>query len=126
MNIPSSLPSPQNDPEGDKKEHAELEEVIKHLTLGSRKQLCINPRVSNLGNATAINERCMELQQSGVVADKKCSYLPNKESEDVLLDFRDRILSTVQDIEDISQVGKQLSICPYYAARKVIDQCEVS
>lgn len=126
MNLPSSLPSPQNDAEGAKLENAELEEVIKHLTLGSRKQLCINTRVSNLGNATAINERCMELQQSGVAAEKKCSYLPNKESEDVLLDFRDRILSTVQDIEDISQVGRQLAICPYYAARKVIDQCEVS
>lgn len=126
VNLPSILPPPQKDAEGEKREQAELEEVIKHLTLGSRKQLCINPRVSNLGNATAINERCMELQQSGVAADKKCSYLPNKDSEDVLLDFRDRVLSTVQDIEDISQIGKQLAICPYYAARKVIDQCEVS
>ncbi|PCH02256.1 Helicase-like, DEXD box c2 type [Penicillium occitanis (nom. inval.)] len=125
VNLPSSLPSPEKNVEGEKQEHADLEEVIKHLTLGSRKQLCINTRVSALGNATAINERCMELQQSGVAADKKCSYLPNKESEDVLLDFRDRILSTVQDIEDISQVGRQLAICPYYAARKVIDQCEI-
>lgn len=126
VNLPSSLPSLPKDAEDGKQEHAELEEVIKHLTLGSRKQLCINPGVSNLGNATAINERCMELQQSGVAVNKKCSYLPNKESEDVLLDFRDRVLSTVQDIEDISGVGRQLAICPYYAARKVIDQCEVS
>lgn len=126
VNLPSSLPSLQESAEGEKQEHTELEEVIKHLTLGSRKQLCINPRVSNLGNATAINERCMELQQSGVAADKRCSYLPTKESEGMLFDFRDRVLSTVQDIEDISQVGKQLAICPYYAARKAIDQCEVS
>lgn len=125
VNLPSSLPLPQ-DAEGEKHENAQLEEVIKHLTLGSRKQLCINPRVSALGTATAINERCMELQQSGAATDKKCSYMPNKESEEVLLDFRDHILSTVQDIEDISQVGRQLAICPYYAARKVIDQCEVS
>ncbi|KAE8548041.1 hypothetical protein EYB25_009834 [Talaromyces marneffei] len=125
VNLPSSLPSLQESAEGEKQEHTELEEVIKHLTLGSRKQLCINPRVSNLGNATAINERCMELQQSGVAADKRCSYLPTKESEGMLFDFRDRVLSTVQDIEDISQVGKQLAICPYYAARKAIDQCEI-
>ncbi|EED14137.1 DNA helicase, putative [Talaromyces stipitatus ATCC 10500] len=125
VTLPSSLPPLQENADAEQKEHAELEEVIKHLTLGSRKQLCINPRVLNLGNATAINERCMELQQSGVAADKKCSYLPRKEFEDVQLDFRDRVLSTVQDIEDITQVGKQLSICPYYAARKVIDQCEI-
>lgn len=130
MNLPSSLPSPHDDEKDGEKpqeEHADatLEEMIKHLTLGSRKQLCINPKVSGLGNPTAINERCMELQQAGVAADKKCSYLPSKDSEDVLLEFRDRVLSTVQDIEEISQVGKQLAICPYYAARTVVNQSEV-
>ncbi|KAK3079269.1 hypothetical protein LTS18_005294, partial [Coniosporium uncinatum] len=40
-----------------------LIEEFKHLTLGSRKNLCINPKVHKLGNATAINERCLELQQ---------------------------------------------------------------
>ena len=42
-----------------------LEEEIKHLSLGSRKNLCINPKVQKLGNVNAINERCLELQQSG-------------------------------------------------------------
>lgn len=42
-----------------------LEEELKHLTLGSRKNLCINPKVSKLGHTTAINERCLELQQPG-------------------------------------------------------------
>jgi len=42
-----------------------LEEEIKHLSLGSRKNLCINPKVQKLGNINAINERCLELQQSG-------------------------------------------------------------
>lgn len=125
MNLPSSLPSLEGDARSTKEEGDHLEEVIKHLTLGSRKQLCINPQVLKLANATAINERCMELQQPGTAAGKKCSYLPTKDSEDLLLDFRDRVLSTVQDIEDISSVGKELSICPYYAARKAIDQCEV-
>jgi chromosome transmission fidelity protein 1 len=126
VNLPSSLLSQLPGDNGSTQEHAELEEIIKHLTLGSRKQLCINPKVSSLGNATAINERCMELQQSGVAANKKCSFLPTKESEDLLSDFRDRVLSTVQDIEDIGQIGKQLAICPYYAARTAINQSEVS
>ena len=43
----------------------ELEGEIKHLSLGSRKNLCINTKVQKLGNVNAINERCLELQQSG-------------------------------------------------------------
>lgn len=42
-----------------------LEGEIKHLSLGSRKNLCINPNIQKLGNVNAINERCLELQQSG-------------------------------------------------------------
>ena len=43
----------------------EEEEEVKHLSLGSRKNLCINPKVRKLNNVNAINERCLELQQSG-------------------------------------------------------------
>lgn len=42
-----------------------LEEEVKHLSLGSRRNLCINPKVTKLGNPTAINERCLELQRPG-------------------------------------------------------------
>lgn len=127
VNFPSSLPSPLPPPGGDEKEtqQDELEEIIKHLSLGSRKQLCINPKVAGLGDSVAINERCMELQQPGTAADKKCRYLPSKETEDVVSEFRDRALATVQDIEDIGQLGKQLAVCPYYATRPVVKQSEV-
>lgn len=47
--------------------HNQVEEEFKHLTLGSRKNLCINPKVSKLGSATAINERCLDLQQPGML-----------------------------------------------------------
>lgn len=127
VNFPSSLPQ-QDLPEtrNDASENTELDEIVKHLSLGSRKQLCINPRVASLGNATAINERCMDLQRPGVAADKKCPYLPSKETEATQLDFRDRTLAAVQDIEDIGRVGKQLGVCPYYATRPVVKQSEVS
>ncbi|KAH8688867.1 putative DNA helicase [Talaromyces proteolyticus] len=121
VNIPSSLPAPK----GETGECTELEETVKHLSLGSRKQLCINPKVAALGDSIAINERCMELQQPGTAPEKKCAYLPSKETEDVASDFRDRALATVQDIEDIGQLGKQLSICPYYATRPVVKQSEI-
>lgn len=122
--FPSSIP---NDLGADGPDDlSKLEERIKHLSLGSRKNLCINPKVRALENSTAINERCLDLQQSGVAADKKCPYLPTKDDEALALQFRDHTLATVKDIEDIGQVGKKIGICPYYASRSVIKHSEVS
>lgn len=123
VTIPSSLPKELRTGNQDEDE---LEERIKHLSLGSRKNLCINPRVASLGNATAINERCLELQQPGVAADQKCPYLPSKDDEALALQFRDHALATIKDIEDIGKVGKQIGICSYYASRSVIKHSEVS
>ncbi|KAJ6153802.1 Helicase-like DEXD box c2 type [Penicillium chermesinum] len=98
---------------------------IKHLSLGSRKNLCINPKVRALENSTAINERCLDLQQPGVAQDKKCSFLPSKDNEALILQFRDHALATVKDIEDIGKVGKLVGLCPYYATRSVIKHSEI-
>lgn len=121
--FPSSIPSAPDSEDQD--DPSKLEERIKHLSLGSRKNLCINSKVHALENSTAINERCLELQQSGVAADKKCTYLPSKDDEALKLQFRDHALATVKDIEDIGKVGKQIGICPYYASREVIKHSEV-
>jgi chromosome transmission fidelity protein 1 len=102
-----------------------LVEDVKHLTLGSRKNLCINPKVNKLGNATAINERCLELQQKGNSSDSKCSFMPMKGSEVLVTDFRDHALAKIRDIEDLGSLGKNLGICPYYASRPAIKHCEV-
>jgi len=123
VTFPSSIPSGP-DAEG-KDDLSKLEERIKHLSLGSRKNLCINDKVRALENGTAINERCLDLQQSGVAADNKCSYLPSKDNEALVLEFRDHALATVKDIEDIGKVGKEIGICPYYASRSVIKHSEV-
>ena len=52
-------------------------QTFKHVALGSRKNLCINEKVLKLGNITAINERCIELQS----AEQKCPYVPTKDNE---------------------------------------------
>ncbi|KAJ5469466.1 ATP-dependent DNA helicase chl1 [Penicillium diatomitis] len=119
VTFPSSIP-PETGQDAKGDGQSELDEAIKHLSLGSRKNLCINPKVRSLENSTAINERCLDLQQPGVAADKKCSFLPTKDDDAVLLEFRDRALATVKDIEDIGKVGKEVGICPYYASRSVI------
>ncbi|XHG09198.1 ATP-dependent DNA helicase chl1 [Aspergillus wentii] len=122
VTIPSSLPKELST---GTKDGDEFTEQIKHLSLGSRKNLCINPRVAALESATAINERCLDLQQPGVAAEHKCPFLPSKEDEGLALQFRDHALATVKDIEDIGKVGKQIGICPYYASRSVIKHSEI-
>ena len=100
-------------------------EDLKHLTLGSRKNLCINAKVAKLGNQTAINERCMELHHPKTPADQKCPYLPNKDNRDLVLKFRDHALAKIRDIEDLASVGTKLQICPYYASRPAIGPAEI-
>jgi chromosome transmission fidelity protein 1 len=103
----------------------DVAEGIKHLTLGARKNLCINPKVNKLASATAINERCLDLQQPGIAAESKCAFLPTKETEALANDFRDHALASIRDIEDLGAVGRQLGICPYYASRPAVKPCEV-
>ncbi|KAF4222577.1 hypothetical protein CNMCM5878_003615 [Aspergillus fumigatiaffinis] len=122
VKMPSSMPAELSTSDA----HTdEVEERVKHLTLGSRKNLCINPKVMSLGNATAINERCLELQQPGVAAEKRCPYLPSKEDEGQVLQFRDHTLATIKDIEDMGKLGKRMGICPYYASRSVLKHSEI-
>jgi chromosome transmission fidelity protein 1 len=104
----------------------DVEERMKHISLGSRKILCINQKVRSLGNATAINEGCLDLQRSGVKSEQKCPFLPSKDNEVLIDEFRDHILANIRDIEDIGAVGKKIGICPYYASRSVIKDSEVS
>ncbi|KAI9659264.1 MAG: ATP-dependent DNA helicase chl1 [Trizodia sp. TS-e1964] len=100
-------------------------EEVKYLTLGSRKNLCINPKVAKSGSATAINEKCLDLQQSGTPANQKCAFLPNKENETLVHDFRDHALAKIRDIEELGALGKRLGVCPYYASRPTIKPCEI-
>ncbi|CUS10396.1 unnamed protein product [Tuber aestivum] len=101
-----------------------LEEEVKHLSLGSRKNLCINPKVTKLGNPTAINERCLELQRSGA-SESRCEFLPGKEDQVVVRDFRDHTLAKIRDIEDLASLGKKMGVCPYYASRPTIKPSEI-
>ncbi|KAK0113884.1 ATP-dependent DNA helicase chl1 [Cadophora gregata f. sp. sojae] len=100
-------------------------EDLKHLTLGSRKNLCINPKVNKLSSLTAINERCSELQQSSTPKEHRCVFLPNQENQTLVNTFRDHSLATIRDIEDMGELGKQIGICPYYASRAAIKPAEI-
>ncbi|KAL8760551.1 MAG: hypothetical protein Q9184_003278 [Pyrenodesmia sp. 2 TL-2023] len=101
------------------------QQVVKHLPLGSRKNLCINTKVAMAGSTTAINERCLELQQPSISQEKKCTFLPKKESEALVNDFRDHTFARIRDIEDLGALGKRMGTCPYYSARASIRPSEI-
>jgi chromosome transmission fidelity protein 1 len=74
---------------------------------------------------TAINERCAELQKSATAQEHKCGFLPNKDNQPLVNDFRDHALATLRDIEDMGALGKRIGICPYYASRAAIRPAEI-
>ncbi|KAG9758161.1 ATP-dependent RNA helicase CHL1, partial [Aureobasidium melanogenum] len=102
-----------------------LSEELKHLSLGSRKNLCINAKVSSLKSMTAVNERCLELQDTKTPKDKKCPFVPSKENEGSVLDFQHHALAKIRDIEDLGALGKKLGVCPYYATRPAVKPSEI-
>ncbi|KAG9233062.1 helicase C-terminal domain-containing protein [Amylocarpus encephaloides] len=118
IRLPAAIPDEDS-------EHEVQIEDLRHLTLGSRKSLCINPKVNKLGSVTAINERCAELQKSGTAQDHKCEFLPNQDHQVLVNEFRDHALATIQDIEDLGSLGKKIGVCPYYASRAAIRPAEI-
>ncbi|KAK8044073.1 hypothetical protein PG993_004097 [Apiospora rasikravindrae] len=105
------------------KDNASEPEAVKHVPLSSRQRLCINPAVARLGSVQAINDRCSELQQSN--SKSKCQFVPNPDKLAVTHQFRDHALAAIPDIEDLFDLGKKLSICPYYASRTAIPGAEI-
>ncbi|XP_050294645.1 ATP-dependent DNA helicase DDX11 [Anthonomus grandis grandis] len=112
-------------------------ENVRVVSLASRQNYCINSDVKALSNMTLINERCLDLQKKQSSQSKRdengktlkksktsncqCPYFKQTNIEDL----RDFALNQVHDIEDLVQVGKELSACPYYASRKGAEDAEV-
>ncbi|CAH0026075.1 unnamed protein product [Clonostachys rhizophaga] len=98
-------------------------EAVKLLPLSSRQKLCINPSVSRLGSVQAINDRCADLQQAK--SSTRCPFVPKEELLAQTHEFRDAALASLPDIEDLHQLGKSLSVCPYYASRTALPGAEI-
>ncbi|KAI0057841.1 DNA repair helicase [Artomyces pyxidatus] len=93
------------------------------VTLGSRKQLCLNEDLKARGGD--LDENCRELLQAA--SDKRCPYLPRMGDPDDgrLHDLRDQILASPKDIEDLVSAGQLSHTCPYFASREAIAQAEL-
>ncbi|CAB4429069.1 unnamed protein product [Rhizophagus irregularis] len=42
-----------------------------------------------------------------------------------MLDYRDHVLASVRDIEELVDIGRKLNACSYYGTRKSIRQCQI-
>ncbi|KAJ7432344.1 helicase C-terminal domain-containing protein [Mycena latifolia] len=91
------------------------------VSLGSRKQLCINDEVRS--KSKDLDEGCRELL--GEKEDKRCQYLPPIGEDTRMLDFRDQILASPKDIEDLASAGRLAQTCPYFGSRRAIPQAEL-
>ncbi|CAL0325992.1 unnamed protein product [Lupinus luteus] len=128
--------------------HSQLSQFIKELrktvfasamdvvSLGSRKNLCINHEVIALGNSTRVNERCLELQQkkknkaskiknlkvgAGVHRTKASSGCPMLRKRSLQREFRiEASQRGPLDIEDLASLGRTLGTCPYYGSRSMV------
>jgi chromosome transmission fidelity protein 1 len=98
-------------------------EAVKHVPLSSRQRLCINPSVVRLASLSAINDRCSELQQPK--SKDKCQFVPSANNLGQTHQFRDNVLATLPDIEDLHSLGKNFQVCPYYASRTAIPGAEI-
>ncbi|EEB91075.1 hypothetical protein MPER_10632, partial [Moniliophthora perniciosa FA553] len=120
----NELPNSERPP--NKRKRYESEEVepsvpSRTVALGSRKHLCINDDLRT--KTSDIDEACRELLSEK--GDRRCQYLPPLEEDHILNDFRDQILASPKDIEDLANAGRMANVCPYFGSRRAIPQAEL-
>ncbi|KAG2065699.1 DNA repair helicase [Suillus decipiens] len=119
LTLGSAVPDESRDVDGDKREADQRQ--WRTVSLGSRKQLCINEDArSRPGD---IDEKCRELMEGK--QNKRCQYLPPVGDDTRMLYLRDQILASPKDIEDLATTGKNTHTCPYYGSRRAIPQAEL-
>ena len=112
------------------------------ITLGSRRNMCINNDVTKLQSDSKISEMCLEMQKSKSkgstsidddhldtkkqrklkISTKPCQYHKKiKEQE-----FANNALGKIRDIESLVSLGDELGACPYYATRRAINDAQVT
>eukprot|EP01032_Pedospumella_encystans_P010605 gene10605-12383_t len=108
---------------------------IRCVTLGSRRNLCVNENVTKLKSERSMSESCLEMQKKGsrkVPAEtgnkrsklhnhSKCPYHNQAKEKGLSM----KALATVQDIEDIRNLGETTDTCAYYATRASVHNANV-
>ena len=103
-----------------KTSYSRQERPLRTVPLGSRSNYCINDSVLKLNNSNLINEKCIELQNSGNSKTKCQMY-----KKPLMTELKDEILSDALDIEDLIKLGKGVKACPYYSSRLAVPEAEI-
>uniref|UniRef100_A0A3Q3W8M1 Helicase ATP-binding domain-containing protein n=1 Tax=Mola mola TaxID=94237 RepID=A0A3Q3W8M1_MOLML len=117
--------------------HSICQYLSRSIKICSFQNLCVNEEVRRLGSIQRINDRCMEMQKSKHGGKRQpqeegakrkrgpaksvCPY--NKAS--ALQQMRDEVLGTVQDIEQLLKLGREIHSCPYYSTRLAIPPAQL-
>ena len=113
--------------------HSQLSQVVrelkntryrpKHALLGSREQMCVNPKVkTKLSTVTDINHECSRLGK-----DRKCRFRNQLEGFTPEATEPGTVTGTqpVMDMEDLLVMGKTRKVCPFYYTRSLIQDAEL-
>lgn len=113
--------------------HSQLSQVVrelrntqyrpKHCVLGSREQMCVNPKVKTASaTASTINHDCSKLCK-----DRKCRFRNNLEgfqapANEMSLEFGQQ---PIMDMEDLVAMGEEHKVCPFYYTRDQVEKAEL-
>ncbi|CAJ1943060.1 unnamed protein product [Cylindrotheca closterium] len=113
--------------------HSQLSQVVrelqntryrpKHAVLGSREQMCVNPKVKKAtSTASEINHDCNKLCK-----ERKCRYRNKLEGfqpppNESGLTSNDQ---PIMDIEDIVAMGKTHKVCSFYYTRSKVEEADL-
>ncbi|KAF1335315.1 Atp-dependent RNA helicase, partial [Globisporangium splendens] len=104
---------------------------IRVVSLGSRKNLCTNPSVASLRSDLQMVDKCLDMLQGAKNQTKaakqrkkatgKCPFY----EKELLGHYKDYALAHVHDIEELHQLGDEMSICSYYGTRESVPLAQV-
>ncbi|EGR32513.1 tfiih basal transcription factor complex helicase subunit, putative [Ichthyophthirius multifiliis] len=95
--------------------------------LSARSNLCINPLVQNQQKKEKIDDECLKLTAKWVRfrgekgEQKLCTFFENFEEKKEEIEFKEGIYN----IDDLKEIGKQKNICPYFLARKLVNDSNI-
>ncbi|GKY99980.1 hypothetical protein MPSEU_000951500 [Mayamaea pseudoterrestris] len=114
--------------------HSQLSQVVRelrntryrplHAVLGSREQMCVNPKVKKATSTSAdINHDCNKLGK-----ERKCKFRNNLEGFVAPANEKGGTgndCQPVMDMEDLVKMGNEHKVCPFYYTRSQVENAEL-
>jgi len=102
--------------------HHVITKDIKMTILSSRAHSCTNDAIKKraINKKTSLDFECKESFRNN---NSGCQYF--RKTKELALSITTAISSSIWDIEDMINVGKQIIGCPYHAARSLSNDCNI-